>query len=146
MALLERDSDESAGDHLQELAGFEQKIRIRRPTVRLVAAGEGFVQQNAVVRQRREKFRQQRPMQIVDDDDGIEALAAEDRPSGLEVLRPRRDARLVGKYCKRGRVTIDGDDVAPARGEEARVAPVPAGHVQHPRAGGDQPGKTLDPG
>ena len=138
MPLLERDGDEPAGDTLQQLAGLEQKIRIRRPAVGLVAAGEGLVEQHAVVGQRREQLRQQRPMQIVDDDDRVEAFAAEDRTSAFEVQRARLDARLAGERRERGRVAIDGDDVAAARGEEARMAAVAAGDVEHPRARRDQ--------
>ena len=37
----------------QQLAGLEQEVRIRRPAVRLVAAGEGLVEQHAVVRRAR---------------------------------------------------------------------------------------------
>ena len=59
----------------QELVAAQQEVGIGRPAVRLVAHRKRLVEQHAVGRERGAQVREERPVQVVDDDDGVEALA-----------------------------------------------------------------------
>jgi hypothetical protein len=63
-------------------------------------------------------------VQVVVDDDRVEALARERPRRRLEVEHARRHARHAGERGQRVRVAIDRDDVVPERGQEARVTTV----------------------
>ena len=78
MLPLVRDDAVLEGEHAQPSEGVEQfaraqkEIGIARAAKPFVADRKGFVEQQSVGRQRFRKPRQQRPVQVVHDDDGIE--------------------------------------------------------------------------
>ena len=63
----------------------EQEVAPRRPADAFVARGEGLVQQDAAGRERCRERREQRPPEVVGDDDGVEGPAGERPGAGLEV-------------------------------------------------------------
>ena len=125
----------------------QQEIRIRRPAVGFVAAREGLVEQHAVVRQRGEQGREQRPVQVIRRRRSrrIARPASGQRPasrSSARVSMRASPASVASAAASRSTATTRGT----AGGEEARVAAVAAGEVQHAGAGGDERREALDPG
>jgi hypothetical protein len=144
-ALLERDDVEAAFHDAQKLAAFEQERGIRRAAIRLVPARESLVQQYSVLAERREQGGQERPMEIVRDDDRAESFARKRPRSAFKIKSGRFDAGHRRQRCDRPGVAVDGQHATSAGGEKARVAAVPAREVQHARVGGNEVREADDP-
>ena len=82
-ALLER-NDREGGKSIEEFARPQQEIRVARPPEPLVADHERLVDQHAAGRQHRRERAQQRPVQVIRDDDSVIA-AAEPRDDAVRV-------------------------------------------------------------
>src|SRR2546425_8813548 len=76
VTLLERDGRQ-APERLQQLAGLEQKRRVRGPAEFFVAHHKGFVNEHALLGQRAFDRRQERAVQIICNDDRRETLTGE---------------------------------------------------------------------
>ncbi len=106
--LLERDDRQPLARAIEQLALAQQERRIRRAAERFVAARERLVEQRAVGRECGEQLRKQRAMQVVDDDDRIEALRPRTatRPpsrSATRVVDAGRRRRAPPAHRRRGR-------------------------------------------
>src|SRR5437763_6964394 len=125
ISLLEGDGHERA-EGAQQLARLQEECGIRGPAVLLVAGHERFIDEHAVFSERRLELRQERPVQIVRDDDGGEAPLGEG---------PRRAALEIGlDEAHAGyllRLAIHGEHFQPALGEKTRMAPGAAGEIEH---------------
>ena len=132
-SLLERDDREPRARHVEQLAVAQQELRVRRPAEALVAGRERFVQQRAVVVKLREQMREQRPMQIVGDDDRIERLAREWPRARFQIGLARLDSRLAGERAERRTVAVDREHLRTARCEEACVPAATGCDVEHAR-------------
>ena len=131
---------------VQQLIALEQEIGIGRATVDLITASECVVEQRAFRRKCCEQRHKKRPMQIIDDDDGVEAFIAERPKSRFEIRRPRFDVGYCRQCGECDRITIYGQDLAPSRCEETRVPATARGEIQHARPGRDERRKARNPG
>jgi len=145
VALLERDDGQPQVGQPQQLAGLEQEVGVRRPPVGPVAAGERLVEQGAVIDDRGDELRKQRAMEVVGDDERIEALFAERLGRAFEIRRARLDAGRPVHAGERRGVAIDGEHMAAAAGEEARVPAEAAGKVEDAPARTDEMREPGDP-
>src|SRR6185436_1428888 len=116
LALLEGENRQGS-ERFPQFTRPEQEIRGGRATETLVADHEGLVDEHSALAQRIDDRVEQRPVQIVGNDDRAEALTGE-RPgiAGLQVGLHELDAWNVL------RLSVDGDYFEPALREEARVA------------------------
>jgi len=85
-------------------------------------------------------------VQIIGHDDPGEAPAGErPRVAAFEIGLERRHARGAGERGERLRIAVDRGDFVAERGQQARVAAVPAGEIEH-LAFRDEPRPTRHPG
>ena len=95
-ALLERHHLKTAPGHLKQFAGVEKERGRGRAAESLVAARERLVDQHAARIQQVRQDGQQRPVQIVGDDDGGEPPLRRQRP-GTAVLKVGLDKIDAGR-------------------------------------------------
>jgi hypothetical protein len=88
--LLEGDHRHRRGEarERQELVAAQEELGFRRPSVSFVAHRERLVEQDAVRCERGAQVREQRPVQIVGDHDGVERFAGERPGRAFEVEDP----------------------------------------------------------
>ena len=147
-ALLERDHGRARRRRQSPAVrpGASRKSGIRRPAVGLVAAREGLVEQHARRGERRGQRREQRPVQVVGDDDRVEALAARaarrrlrDRPRGSS-RRARRPAPPAPTASRSTAVTR-----APRAAKKRACRPRPQARSSSRAPGGTSGAKRVDP-
>ena len=146
LAVLVSDDPQSAAKLLEQLAFAQQVRRIARPTITLIAAGEGFVDQHPARRQATHQLREQRPVEVIGHDDAGE-LAPLQRPrrAVLEIRRDCAEARLGAQIGDAREVLVERPHRVPEAQEKARVPAAPAGHVEHLAAGTNERGETAHP-
>ena len=126
--------------------GSSRNAGIRRPAEGLVAAGERLVEQ----RRRRRRARRAGAGTAAGAGSWRRRSRRSARPRAAR-LRSRGRARAVstpatlGKRRERGGVAVDGEHAAAAAREEARVAPLTAGEIEHARARGHERREAHDP-
>jgi len=146
------DDDLERLDEADELARLEQMLRARRAAaVARVLAGEGLAQQQAARRERPHERGEERPVQVVEDEDEVVRLLAERHPRGLEVehLGRHREAQapreLPQRKDARG-VAVDRADEGARLREDERVPTAAARDVERPRAARREPRVLEEPG
>ncbi len=90
-------------------------------------------------------MREQRPIQIVGNDDAGKAPALERPRRAFQVGDLNADAADAGQCCQRMGVAIDRADVMAGGSEIAAVPAAAAGKVEHFAADGNQAGPALHP-
>lgn len=134
-AMLVGDDFKRAVESAQEFAGGEEEIRIAGTAEAFVALAEGFEDQDAARRQARDEMRKVRPVEIVRDDDGIEAGRREGPGAGFKI--GGKDVETSRIHQTAG-VDVDGDDLVTHRLERAGMAAMTGGHVQNPTGRSNQ--------
>ena len=94
-ALLERNEAQHPGKGLEQLARTQQKLRVGRFSKAFVPRGEGFIDENAAIRERPGERRKQRPVQVVDHDYRREAPVRQG--PGRPVLEVRNHRLNAGR-------------------------------------------------
>ena len=121
---------------LQELTGFEQKVRVAWPADACLFSREGFVDQQAVRSEARKDVGPKRSPQIVGHNDGVEAAARQWPGRGFKVSMHTRDGRIRRRDGAKGRrILIDCAHLPSAASEPKGVAPVTACQVETTVAG-----------
>jgi hypothetical protein len=129
-------------ERAQKLAGRQKKIWIARPAQSLVALAEGLEQEHAARREGPHEMREVRAVQVVRDNDGVEAFRGERPRSGFEIGRQDFDPWRV---VQSAHVDVDRDHIVAHGTERAGMASMARGHVQDPPAGANQVSPAQDP-
>lgn len=133
----------------QQFSRPEQMIRVARAPMAFVPDSERFVEKNSAGRQAADQGRKQGPVQVVGDDDQVEAFRCEG-PVHLTVCQ--RCFQIVIEQCGlpgeirhsvKGAVK-KGNSAVPAE-KQPPMASTAAGKVKDPVAGGCQGRKAANP-
>jgi hypothetical protein len=146
-ALLERHHLKTMSGNLKQFAGIEKKRRRGRAAESLIAARERLVDQHAVRIQQVRQDGQQRPVQIIGDDEGGEPPFRRQRP-GTAVLKVGLDkinAGTANEIAHSAKVPVDPGHRMACRGEQAKVTANAAGDVEHRAARGHQRREPAHP-
>src|SRR5262249_31501796 len=130
----------------QQLSGLEEKIRIARPPVALVSAGEGLVDQDPSRAQRRDEMRKERAVKVICNHHAVE-LPGRKRPRpALDVRRTKLGADDAGERRERPLVAAHSDRRVAERREMTQVPSAAASDVEHAAARADRTGPADYPG
>jgi hypothetical protein len=121
-----------------QLARLEEMVGVRRATALRLPARVGLVQEDTARLQGATEGREQRPVEVVEDEHELPLLLAEVRRRVLEIhdRGVERQLETTGQRVEPGhlpRVAVHGAHREPGAGQQERVPPAAAGHVQ--RAG-----------
>jgi hypothetical protein len=114
---------------------LQQEIRVGGLAEAGLVHCERLVDEEGSRSERAEEGREQRPVEVVDDDDQVVELLAEVNLAGLEVHDARFDREipadgLDGQLIDRPAISIDGHDGEPSFCQEQGVPSPPAGYVE----------------
>lgn len=116
-------------DALQQFPSTQQKLGARRASILLVAHGKSFINQYAAQTDSSDEFRQEWAVQIVSDNDSRKLLTLKWPGSHLDISLDYAYRRRRGVNATR--VAIDRVYVMPPSGQEKRMSPVTASHIEY---------------
>lgn len=127
----------------QQLAGREEEIRIAWTAQAFVALPEGLEDQDTAGRETGDQMWEMGPMEVIGDNDGIEAFRRKRPGTGFKIHRTHLEA---GRIREAANVDVGGEDLMAHGVERAGMAPVARGHVQNPASRSNQVRPTQHPG
>lgn len=120
------DDFKRAFESAQEFAGRKEEVRIAGTAEAFVALTKGFEDQHAPRRKACDEVRKVRPVEIIRDDDAVEAIRRKRPTPRLEI---GCEDFKTGRVRQTARIDISSDDHMPHRVERTGMAAMACGHI-----------------